>query len=228
MKKIAGVCVTAALIALAMSGCAPERGASAAPSAAPSAAASALGPQAWADKTYGTFAVVHQAGSGSSVIDLPSGASAGIVTATYSGTANFIVNVLDKSGGATADLLVNALGTYSGSTAYGVRPLSKGGVKLQILTNGKWTLTISPMSSAGEVPATGIGNGVFIHAGAAGSLLLAHKGAGNFFVNQYSARAESTGALVDTSGPYSGTASLGEGPTVITFTAAGDWSAAPK
>ena len=68
---------------------------------------------------YGTFKKVTENGSGQSIVKLPKGASAGLVTASYNGSGNFSLSVLDANNQPTGDLLVNTIASYSGTTAWG-------------------------------------------------------------------------------------------------------------
>lgn len=177
----------------------------------------------WAASTYGTFEPVTQQGSGDSVIELPAGA--GIVTASHNGSANFIVQVLDASNASTGDLLVNTIGAYSGTAAYGITAFSEG-VRLQVTADGAWELTIAPIASAPELAASGTGDGVYLYDGAAGIATIAHDGAANFIVQQHSEDFLAMPLLVNEIGAYSGSVPLSAGPTVITVMADGSWTIA--
>ena len=72
--------------------------------------------QSWADETFGTFTPGTQTGTGDNLVALPAGATAGIVTATHDGAANFAISVLDAENGSTGELLVNTIGPYTGTT----------------------------------------------------------------------------------------------------------------
>jgi len=178
--------------------------------------------QAWADEVYGTFAPVSASGSGDDVIALPAGAGGGIVTASYNGQGNFAVQVLDSANQSTGELLVNALGAYSGTTIYGLHALGDG-ARLQVSADAAWQLTISPVSSAAILPPAGAGDGVFLYAGAAGSLAATHKGQGNFVIYEGTDDPFSFGLLVNEIGSYSGTVPLTGGPAVIEINADGEW-----
>lgn len=201
--------------------------ASAAPAApaaveTPASPAVAAGP-AWADSTYGTFARITQTGTGDNIITLPAGATAGIVTATHNGTRNFSISVIDASNQSTGDLLVNTIGAYSGTTAFGFNSFSKG-VSLQLTADGAWSVTISPVSAAPALAASGTGDAVFLYDGNAGKLAATHSGTGNFVVTEETGKAYSMGLLINTIGAYSGTVPLAAGPSAIEVKADGAWT----
>lgn len=177
----------------------------------------------WAADTYGTFEPTTQQGSGDSVIELP--AAAGYVTASHNGSANFIVQVLDANNGSTGDLVVNTIGSYNGSAAFGVSSFSEG-ARLQVTADGAWELTIAPLASAPELAGSGTGDGVFLYGGDAGAAALTHDGAGNFIVQEHNDQLFSMGLLVNDIGAYSGTVPISAGPSVITVMADGSWTLA--
>ena len=179
----------------------------------------------WADETFGAFAAVPASGTGDSLVDLPAGASGGIVTATHSGSSNFSITVLDASNASTGELLVNTIGGYSGTTAWGLNAFGEG-VKLQITADGPWTLTIAPFSAAGPVAPAGTGDAVMLYDDGAASLTATHSGTSNFVVYQETEEAFNMGLLVNEIGAYSGTVPLSAGPSILTVTADGAWTLA--
>lgn len=180
--------------------------------------------QSWADDTYGTFAPIMQSGTGDNIIPLPAGVKAAMVTATHDGKRNFAVSVLDAANQPTGDLLVNTIGGYSGSTAYGLNALGEGAT-LQISADGNWSITISPLASAPLLAASGTGDSVFLYDGGAGALTATYNGSRNFAIIQKTGKAFDFGLLVNEIGAYSGTVPLNSGPSVITITADGAWTA---
>lgn len=176
---------------------------------------------AWAAETFGTFEPVTQQGSGDTIIELP--ASVGLVTASHNGSANFVVQALDADNESTGDLLVNTIGRYSGQTAFGLNAFSEG-ARLQVTADGAWELTIAPIANAPELAASGSGDGVFLHDGAAGAAALTHDGSANFIVQQHADDMFSIGLLVNDIGAYSGTVPMGAGPSVVTVKADGGWT----
>jgi hypothetical protein len=195
----------------------------AAPPAAPPAPGKAATVQSWADDTFGTFAPVVQTGTGDNLITLPAGATAGIVTASHDGSRNFSVSVLDAANASTGELLVNTIGAYSGTSVYGFNAFGDG-VTLQVTADGNWSITISPISSAPALVASGTGDGVFLYGGDAGKLTATHDGTRNFVVTEETGEAFNMGLLVNEIGAYSGTVPLSGGPSVIAVTADGNWT----
>ncbi|OJU40151.1 MAG: hypothetical protein BGN97_13955 [Microbacterium sp. 69-10] len=181
----------------------------------------------WANGKFGTFAPVQLSGTGDTVIDLPAGATGGIVVATHTGNRNFAVTVLDANNGSTGELLVNTIGAYSGATAWGISALGNG-VKLQVMADGAWTFDIRPMGDAPLVAAAGTGDAVFLYEGGAASLAATHAGSRNFVVQEETGKAFSMGLLINEIGAYNGTVPLAAGPSVITITADGAWTLAVK
>ncbi|WP_168914660.1 TM2 domain-containing protein [Microcella flavibacter] len=180
--------------------------------------------QDWADDNFGVFDPITQSGAGDSIIALPAGVTAGVVTASHDGARNFVLSVLDAGNQSTGDLLVNTIGAYTGTTAYGLASFGEG-TSIQITADGSWSITIAPMSAAAPIPAAGSGDGVFLYEGPAGALALTHAGERNFVVIQDSARDFEFGLLVNDIGPYTGTVPMMSGPSVITITADGAWTA---
>ena len=179
--------------------------------------------QSWADDTFGTFETITQSGAGDNLITLPDGATAGIVTATHDGDRNFIVNVLDASNSPTGDLLVNTIGAYSGTAVYGFSAFGDG-TTLEVNADGNWTITISPVSAAPALAASGTGDAVYLFDGPAGKLTATHSGSRNFIVTEDTGEAFSMGLLVNTIGAYTGTVPLSSGPSVISVKADGTWT----
>ncbi len=198
----------------------------AAPSPEPSKTQTPPDPNAAYDKTYGTFAPVNQTGTGDSVIALPAGVKAGVVTASHQGSSNFALSVLDASNQSTGDLLVNTIGNYAGVTAYGLNGIGGGGVNLQVKADGAWNITISPIGAAPELglPGGATGDQVYKYNGAAGNWTFNNQGQSNFAVIQYGGAMPNL--AVNTIGPYSGKVPMFAGPTVITVKSDGAWTVA--
>jgi TM2 domain-containing membrane protein YozV len=238
-KKIAwiitGVLVVLSIIIPSVSGShgatAPSSAVSPASSNAPASADKTPAPvkksvqtvQSWADSTFGTFTPVTQSGKGDNIVTLPAGAKAGIVTATHDGSSNFSLSVLDASNASTGQLLVNTIGAYKGTTAYGFTALGKG-TTIQITADGNWTITISPVSAAPAMVPSGAGDGVFLYSGKAGKLTVTHDGTSNFTVSEETGEAFHDGLLINEIGAYSGTVPLSSGPSVIVVGADGNWT----
>ena len=179
--------------------------------------------QSWADSAFGTFAPVTQAGKGDNIITLPTGAKAAIVTATHDGSSNFSLSVLDASNASTGELLVNTIGAYNGTTAYGFTAFGKG-TTIQVTADGNWTIVISPVSAAPALVPAGIGDSVLLYSGQAGKLAATHDGSRNFTVTEQTNKVLHFGLLINEIGTYSGTVPLSSGPSVIVVGADGNWT----
>lgn len=179
------------------------------------------------DETYGTFKPIKKSGQGDSTLKLPDGASAAVVSMRHNGSANFAVTTLDANNQPTGDLLANTIGAYKGTAAYGLNDMGDP-VKLQITADGHWTVKVSPISSAPELPSSADGNGdaVFLYTGEAADWKLEHSGSANFMVTQYGDIMPNL--MVNEIGRYKGTVPAVDGPSVVTVMADGDWSIEAK
>ena len=174
------------------------------------------------NKQYGTFAPVSKSGSGDSTIALPTGSKAGMVTASYKGSSNFSITVLDAGNQSTGDLLVNTIGAYEGVSAYGLSSFGDG-VKLKITGSGAWQIAIAPLSAAPTMkfPVSGKGDAVYLYGGKAEDWTITNTGKSNFVVTQY---ADFPNLLINEIGSYSGTVPANDGPTVVTIKSDGNWA----
>lgn len=173
---------------------------------------------------YGTFEPITTSGAGKSVVTLPAGVTAATVTAQHTGQSNFVLNVLDAANQPTGDLLVNRIGNYSGTTAYGMNAFGGDPVTLQVEADGQWTITVAPLATAPElaVPTQGAGDGVFRYLGGAAPWTFTHTGSSNFAVIQYGGIMP--GLLVNEIGQFQGTVPVTGGPSIVTMTADGAWT----
>lgn len=180
----------------------------------------------WATETYGTFDPITQTGAGDSLITLPEGITAAMVTATHDGSRNFVLSVLDANNESTGDLLVNTIGPYTGATAYGMNGSFLGEpARLQLTADGNWSVTIAPLAQAAALAPSGTGDGVFLYDGDAAALAFTHAGQSNIVVQEFPDELFSFGLLINEIGAYSGTVPLSAGPSVITVMADGAWTA---
>lgn len=223
MKKIITVGAAIAVTIMALTGCSASSGTSAGSN---SSASGNQAPADWAKTKYGDFAATTKSGTGDSVVPIPAGAKAGIVTATHAGSANFVIQVIDANNTPTIDLLVNTIGAYSGVSAFGMNAIGGPGTNLKVSADGAWTIAIAPIDSATILPASGTGNGVYLYAGKAASTALTHAGSMNFVVSEYTDSALSIPLLVNQIGAYSGSVPFLAGPAVVTITADGAWTTA--
>ena len=179
----------------------------------------------WATGAFGDFEPISQSGIGDNIVALPAGATGGIVIASHTGSSNFAVMVLDASNASTGELLVNTIGAYQGTTAWGISAFGDG-VNLQITADGEWSVQILPMGSAPALAPSGVGDAVFVYDGAVGALAATHAGSSNFAIIEETSEAFSIGLLVNEIGAYSGTVPLSAGPSVIVVKADGAWTMA--
>ena len=180
---------------------------------------------AWYQENYGTFKSFTEKGTGDGIVSLPADAAYGVVTATHKGSSNFSLTVLDDGNQSTGDLLVNEIGNYKGTTAYGFISIGNPGVKIQVTADGDWTIKVAEVSSAPvlSLPAKGSGDAVFLYNGDAADWSVEHKGNSNFALIQYSSDLMPNLA-VNEIGNYKGVVPMSAGPSVIVITADGSWS----
>jgi hypothetical protein len=176
-----------------------------------------------ATAAFGTFTPIPYSGKGDSVVRLPDGIEAALVTARHKGSSNFAIQTLDDQNGGV-ELLVNEIGKYSGTTLYS----ESSPKKLKITANGSWSIQVAPVSSAATmgVTAQGSGDTVLLYDGPAADLSITHKGKSNFAVKMISA--DDSDLLVNEIGDYSGVVPVSEGPAVVIITADGSWSFAAQ
>jgi hypothetical protein len=174
-------------------------------------------------ETLPVFDAVTETGSGDAVITLP--AMQGTITATHSGSANFILTVLDTDNAMT-ELPVNTIGTYEGTTAFGLQVLGGEAATLQIAADGDWEITIAPISEAPELtdPQETDGDGVYLYRGGAATWQLSHDGDANFIVSFISDDLFGYSLLVNEIGSYDGTVPVTAGPGVVVVNADGSWT----
>ena len=200
---------------------------SAPPTQAPTPAANPVADAGAAlDQQFGTFAPFGQSGVGDSVITLPAGVKAGIAVMTYTGSDNFIAEVLDSNNQSTGDSLANQIGSWKGTAPFGISSLGGAAAKIQIQAGGgSWKIVIHPASAAPPLnfPATGRGFGVYLYTGSDGAWAITHNGSSNFIVEQTMTDGTNNG-LVNEIGAYSGTVAPNTGPCLITIQADGVWT----
>lgn len=183
-------------------------------------------PQEDAEDVEGFFEAQTLTGSGDDVLDLPSGAEEGIVTASHAGSANFSIAVLTDGNESTGELLVNTIGDYEGTTVFGVVDLFAGGTKLDVAADGDWEITIAHTSAAPvlELPADGSGDAVFQYEGDAASWALTHEGDANVILSYYTGADFDMPLLVNEIGSYEGTVAVTDGPALVVLVADGAWT----
>lgn len=171
------------------------------------------------------FEPVTHTGSGALVIPLPEDGTEGFITATHEGASNFMVSGLDKNNNPTGDLLINEIGSYEGSAAYGLMNLGGDATSFEVAADGDWEITIFHFRDAPvlELPAEGHGDAVFKYLGGdPATWHLTHNGESNFIVGSTSALMGLTNEI----GAFDGSVPVTADPAIITIMADGDWSIA--
>lgn len=169
------------------------------------------------NQAFGSFTSVTKEGKGDAVVDLPV-ASGAIVTATHSGSGNFVIYGLDADN-AESELLVNEIGKYAGTTFYATEI-----TRLKVTADSAWKITIAPVSNAAPMSASNSGKGdsVLLYDGDAADFVMAHDGESNFVVQMLSEQSDDL--LVNEIGKYSGTVPVGSGPALVIIKADGKWT----
>lgn len=177
------------------------------------------------EEAYGTFEPVTVTGVGDGVVPVP--ATVGVVTASHDGSRNFAVTALDANNESTGDLLVNTIGAYAGTTAYGLSSFTDA-ANLQVMADGNWSITIVPIAAAPPMtlPAAGVGDAVLLYDGGAATWTITHDGSSNIAVLAYGDWFPDL--MVNDIGPYNGTVPASAGPSVVTIKADGGWTITPQ
>lgn len=170
-------------------------------------------------------------GNGDAVITIakPDGLkSVAAVQSSYNGPGNFVVWGLDSGYGNT-DLLVNTIGSYSGTALLDEFDWGNKTTRLEITAEGPWTVTVKstkvlPAYGAGRAVA-GKGDTVFRYTGGNSTRHLSHSGASNFAVWSYG-NSGMDDLLVNRIGRYSGRVTY-PGPGLVEVTADGSWTIKP-
>lgn len=177
------------------------------------------------NKKYGTFAAATHQGTSDGVVAIPAAAKAGLVTARHSGSSNFAIEGLTAQN-STGELLVNTIGAYTGTTAFGFDVSGNSPVKLKVTASGPWAIKISPISTAPVVksPARGKGDAVHLWEGKATTWAITNRGQGNFAVINHGSGLLGDDLLVNEIGAYHGSVPVQDGPAVTTITSDGTWT----
>jgi hypothetical protein len=177
------------------------------------------------------FAPITLKGRGSKVprFKIPEGVAA-IAKITEHGTSNFVVQTVDATGD-TPDLLVNEIGSYSGTVIFDVESGSHS-VAFKVESNGTWTIVILPVTRARtwntSVRLTGKGDDVVqlaVPIGGFATTSVVHSGRSNFVV--YSYTDSNRDLLINEIGKYNGEIQLPDGTVLIVVEADGSWSFTP-
>ncbi|AWE42662.1 MULTISPECIES: hypothetical protein [unclassified Actinobaculum] len=188
-------------------------------------------PEAPAESEAPSYESMHFEGTGADVITVDGldNSILWVAQATHSGYSNFAVWPVDASG-QDIDLLVNEIGSYSGS-----RLLNAEGdpAAIRIEADGTWSIDVIPYTDAPAwdmaQPYTGHGDTVVRITGDTDSLTtvhLTHAGQSNFIVIAYDDGDWffPLNLMVNEIGSYDGRTVLPNGTTVLDIMADGDWS----
>jgi len=179
----------------------------------------------WAKKKFGSFTSKTYRGSGDDVIRLPKSAHAALVTAKHHGDSNFAI-VATTSSGAWDTLLVNEIGSYKGTTAYGVEGKSKAKY-LEITADGAWTIKVRAVDKAPTVKAkkSYAGDQVLLYDTRSAKVrTFSYRGDSNFAI-WYRTASSYPDLLVNEIDSYKGRKLVTAGPGVLVVSAAGGkWS----
>lgn len=191
-----------------------------APSSAPTTSTPTTSPS-----TVSTIAESSLSGKGDDVVTLPRGIateSAVLLTITYKGSRNFVVEQLDEAN-STSDLLVNVIGSYAGTVPL---ELSEGSTtnRLKVTASGAWTIVVHDITTARPFISDigGKGDDVLLYAGDAATASITHTGKSNFAIELYNKQGHDL--LVNEIGSYSGRQPLPGGGALLVVHADGTWS----
>lgn len=179
------------------------------------------------DKKWSTFTTLTFSGTGDDVVEFPKTLKAGLVEATHDGSSNFIVYSLD-AGLEQSDLIVNEIGSYNSTRAFGLGYFAEKAKGFEISADGAWTLTVKPLSKAPNLPASGEGSGLYkVSVSKRASWTFSHSGSSNFIVYQYCTSGMND-LLVNEIGSYKGKNIVSKGTCLIDIDADGTWSVKKK
>jgi hypothetical protein len=151
-------------------------------------------------------------------------------TLTHNGDRNFAVWLMDSDGN-REDLLVNEIGSFSGSHAIGIKKAEK--YLLDITADGRWTVKIEQprYTSAQGIPITFTGEGqkasdpCYLEKGLV-RFKMTHDGDRNFAIWLLDSKGNREDLLVNEIGEFDGSKALGissSGAYVLDITADGNW-----
>ena len=170
---------------------------------------------------------VEYSGTGDDVIEVNKNFEAGIAKITNQGRSNFAVTTYDPNGD-YLDLLVNTIGNYSGT-----RPIefmeNETVSKIEINSNGAWTVTIYPLVKEYvricDVPGTCRGQSddlIWLSGDDPDTVKITNQGKSNFAVWSYGS--SGTDLMVNEIGDYSGTVLFEKGVFAIEVQSSGTWT----
>lgn len=176
-------------------------------------------------------AATKYSGTGDDLIKIRATKNRGIIKFTHDGESNFAVWAL-KPGGGKSDLLVNTVGSYSGTVVFNVYSWYKTAA-FEIKADGDWTAEVLPVSYAPTWKAATVrlkGDRVLkLKAPTRGihSMRYRHSGDGNFAVFAFPASGDPD-LLVNKVGSVSGRVVLPVGTKFVSVKANGAWYAVRK
>ncbi len=168
--------------------------------------------------------ILITSGRGDKVVKLPAQDGPTYAKVTGKGGGNFAV--ISYTGSEYGDLLVNSIGSYSGSVY-----IAAGINRLKVTSSGSWTIQVRPVTSAkhwdGTTALAGKGDGVVnLAGGASGITTIKNKGKSNFAVIAYTPEGDYLDLLVNEIGSYKGEVLLPDSdPMVLVIHGdGGSWS----
>lgn len=171
---------------------------------------------------FGAFDPVTVEGSGDDVIDIPCAGKPCLMSVTYSGAHNFVVEAID-SDGSMVDLLVNTIGSYDGTVTDYQR--YKKATNLQIESSGPWSVTFFPMSAMTQATNGYQGSGddvVYIDEPKITKLHFTNSAEHNFVVMAIGM--SKSDLLVNEIGSYDGTVSWSQNQSFLIVNSSGNWT----
>lgn len=174
-------------------------------------------------KKWGSFNEVTYSGIGDDVIELSKELTTGFANYAYLGDSNFIVVTYDKNM-KMVDLLVNEIGSVSGSGAFGLSYFKATKSKyIEVTAEGDWSITLLPVSKAPKFVGSGSGSGVFKGVIKGGKKSISYDGESNFIMQQWCTNGK-TDLLANEIGSYRGSKLVQSGTCLITVQSEGSWS----
>lgn len=149
-----------------------------------------------------------------------------LVTIRASGSAGALVVRAHAADGSANELLVDAVGEYSGTQVLDPDPGDDTG-EIEVRHAGAWQVTLAPLTEArrtNSAAVSGRGPDVFRYGGPTTAVVITHQGESNFVVD-LSGRAGSE-LIVNEIGSYAGGRIL-TGGSLVQIDADGDWSIDP-
>ena len=168
--------------------------------------------------------ILKTAGKGDKIVKMTAQDGPTWARITNKGGDNFAVTTY--TGGEYGDLLVNEIGSYSGSVY-----IAAGIDRLKVTSGGSWAIDVRPITTAkhwnGDDALAGKGDAVVNLAGwPSGITTIKNKSSSNFAVTAYDQKGNYLDLLVNEIGSYSGEVMLPDSdPTVLVVHAVGGtWS----